>query len=312
MTMDNSHHIVESGMRFPAKILLFGEYNLVMGQRGFLIPFFPFSGFFTFENQNHNLATTSNKALFDFASFLTANHSLYSFLDVDRFLNEVAQGIWFNSSVPQGSGLGSSGALVAAVYQRYGVQISTQLSEVKQHLASIERFFHGQSSGADPLTAYLQKSILLSENKDVIVLDDWKADFGDITIFLVHTGIFSKTDGLVSWFLEQYQLNTDFHQRIDHTYLPLSNQLATDAALSPSKIDFEKIVELSEFQLNHFLPMIPEMFKKHICYGINTNAFALKLCGSGGGGYLLGFTTNFAKAETYFKKNGIEILPILQ
>lgn len=312
MTDNNNHSAIEVEIPFPAKILLFGEYNLVLGQSGFLIPFQSFSGFFTFKIQNCDFATTSNRALLDFASFLKDNQSLDSFLDVDRFLSDVSQGLWFNSSVPQGSGLGSSGALVAAVYQRYGVQIATQPAEVKQHLALIERFFHGQSSGADPLAAYLQKSILLSENKDVTVLDDWKADFGDITIFLVHTGIFSKTDGLVSWFLDQYQQNTDFHQRIDHTFVPLSNQLAADAAFSPSKIDFEKIVELSEFQLNHFLPMIPETFKKHIRYGINTNDFALKLFGSGGGGYLLGFTTNLPKAEIYFNKNGIEILPILQ
>lgn len=312
MTMDNSHHIVESGMRFPAKILLFGEYNLVMGQRGFLIPFFPFSGFFTFENQNHNLATTSNKALFNFASFLTANHSLYSFLDVDRFLNEVAQGIWFNSSVPQGSGLGSSGALVAAVYQRYGVQIATQPAEVKQHLALIERFFHGQSSGADPLTAFLQRPILLLENNEVQVLQDWKTEWGGLTIFLVHTGIFSKTDGLVSWFLDQFQCNTHFRNGIERIFVPLSNRLAVGAAYSPSELNLDEIVQLSEFQLDHFEPMIPESFRSHIRYGVETYDFALKLCGSGGGGYLLGFTTNLPKAEIYFKKNGIEILPILQ
>ena len=76
MTDNNNHSAIEVEIPFPAKILLFGEYNLVLGQSGFLIPFQSFSGFFTFKIQNCDFATTSNRALLDFASFLKDNHNL--------------------------------------------------------------------------------------------------------------------------------------------------------------------------------------------------------------------------------------------
>jgi mevalonate kinase len=42
--------------------------------------------------------------------------------------------------------------------------------------------------------------------------------------------------------------------------------------------------------LNNFKPMIPEQFHAIWQKGIDTNDYYLKLCGSGGGGYILGFT----------------------
>ena len=44
--------------------------------------------------------------------------------------------------------------------------------------------------------------------------------------------------------------------------------------------------------------MIPKVLIKAWEKGINTNDYYLKLCGSGGGGYVLGFTKDFEKAKT--------------
>jgi mevalonate kinase len=52
---------------------------------------------------------------------------------------------------------------------------------------------------------------------------------------------------------------------------------------------FMNTKKLSSVVLNNFKPMIPE---HHAIWqnGIDTNDYYLKLCGSGGGGYILGFT----------------------
>ena len=39
--------------------------------------------------------------------------------DIDAFKQDVENGMYFQSSIPQGFGVGSSGALVAAVYGKY-------------------------------------------------------------------------------------------------------------------------------------------------------------------------------------------------
>ncbi|MBT7242136.1 MAG: mevalonate kinase, partial [Flavobacteriaceae bacterium] len=42
--------------------------------------------------------------------------------------------------------------------------------------------------------------------------------------------------------------------------------------------------------------------------GIETNTYYLKLCGSGGGGYMLGFTEDIVKAKQALKDYKLEIV----
>ncbi len=42
--------------------------------------------------------------------------------------------------------------------------------------------------------------------------------------------------------------------------------------------------------------------------GIDTNAYYLKLCGSGGGGYILGFTPDYVKAQEILKNYKLELV----
>jgi mevalonate kinase len=49
--------------------------------------------------------------------------------------------------------------------------------------------------------------------------------------------------------------------------------------------------------------MIPPTFQEIWMRGIYTGMYALKLCGSGGGGMLLGFTNNITDTKDYLNKN---------
>ena len=83
--------------------------------------------------------------------------------------------MFFDSSIPQGYGVGSSGALVAAVYDKYAFGKITVLENLTKekllHLKAVfslmESFFHGKSSGLDPLNSYLSLPILIN-SKDHI------------------------------------------------------------------------------------------------------------------------------------------------
>ena len=55
--------------------------------------------------------------------------------------------------------------------------------------------------------------------------------------------------------------------------------------------------ELSDFQYRHFSPMIPEDYQKIWREGLKNEKYCLKLCGSGGGGFLMGLTRDYDQAE---------------
>ena len=71
---------------------------------------------------------------------------------------------------------------------------------------------------------------------------------------------------------------------------------------------FSNTKKLSAVVLNNFKPMIPEQFHGIWQKGIDTNDYYLKLCGSGGGGYILGFTEDFSKTKTILKDYKLELV----
>jgi mevalonate kinase len=54
--------------------------------------------------------------------------------------------------------------------------------------------------------------------------------------------------------------------------------------------------------------MIPKRFLALWKKGLETNAYYLKLCGSGGGGYILGFTQDFPKAKALLSDHKLEVV----
>jgi mevalonate kinase len=52
--------------------------------------------------------------------------------DLAELKSDVETGMYFDSSIPQGYGVGSSGALVAAIYDRYAQDKITVLENLTQ------------------------------------------------------------------------------------------------------------------------------------------------------------------------------------
>ena len=71
---------------------------------------------------------------------------------------------------------------------------------------------------------------------------------------------------------------------------------------------FKNIKSLSTLVLQNFQPMIPDSFHDIWLQGIESNEYYLKLCGSGGGGFMLGFTRDFEKAKTALKAYPLEVV----
>jgi mevalonate kinase len=215
-------------------------------------------------------------------------------------------GLHFESNIPQGFGVGSSGALVAAVYEQYGPQnldLSTALQDpdaiqdIKARLGRMESFFHGRSSGMDPLICYLKIPMLMDRDRRLgQVTLPREAPDGQGAIFLLNTGQPGETQPLVSVFLEKLK-HEGFRQMIRQEFNQYNNECIKAFLNGKPGLLFKNLRSLSHLVLQHFQPMIPEKFRQVWQQGIDSGVYYLKLCGSGGGGYLLGFTRDLEQTQ---------------
>ena len=130
------------GPLFYSKILLFGEYGIIKDSKGLSIPYSFYNGALKMDNNVSKEALHSNKNLKVFAKYLkTIEDELVSFdyQSLERHLNE---GMYFDSSIPQGYGVGSSGALVAAIYDKYAYGKITVLENLtREKLLKLKMIF---------------------------------------------------------------------------------------------------------------------------------------------------------------------------
>lgn len=307
--------------KFSSKILLFGEYSIIHNSMGLSIPYEAFEGKFTFSPDKLNVeeATASNQSLQAFATYLRQlmdDNKLLFTCDIDQMEEDICQGIVFDSSIPQGYGVGSSGALVAAVYDRYGLDKITYdptlsgklIIRLKDIFAQMESYFHGKSSGMDPLICYMNHPMLI-QSKDAIdpVGMPPASQTGKGAIFLINTGEVGETQPLVNLFLDKCK-EEGFTHVIKNELIPFNNNCIKAFLKGEAKDLFSNLKALSGFLLSNLAPMIPRRYRKIWQKGLETEAYYLKLCGSGGGGYILGFTEDLEKAHKELKDHDIQVI----
>ena len=174
----------------------------------------------------------------------------------------------------------------------------------------MEACFHGLSSGLDPLSCYVGKPLLISSPQKIDIVDfPPVSKDSSVGIFLINTGTTSKTGKLVLLFNEK--LNSEKFRNILNTQIIPRNNNCIQAILEGKIRNFHDEMRLfSALQLEYFAEMIPDEFREIWSNGINTRDYSLKLCGSGGGGYLLGFTGDIKGVEEYFYKQGTELITV--
>ncbi len=307
------------GPLFYSKILLFGEYGIIKDSKGLSIPYNFFKGALKSDSNSSEEASHSNQRLKDFVAYLEKLQSdepeLVSF-DMDRLKSEVEQGMYFDSSIPQGYGIGSSGALVAAVYDKYANNRITvlenltreKLLRLKHIFGKMESYFHGKSSGLDPLNSYLSLPILINsqDNIESTSIPSQNRE-GKGAVFLLDSGTTGETAPMVQIFMEKMK-QEGFRKVIKDQFIKHTDACVEDFINGNIKSLFGNLKQLSHVVLDHFKPMIPKEFHKLWKLGIDTNDYYLKLCGSGGGGYILGFTQDLERAKKSLKGHQLEVV----
>jgi mevalonate kinase len=307
------------GPLFYSKILLFGEYGIIKDSKGLSIPYNFYNGALKVDENPSHEAIKSNASLKKFVSYLEQlqnDHSELVSFNLDALKADVERGMYFDSSIPQGYGVGSSGALVAAIYDKYANNKITvlenltreKLLQLKSIFAQMESFFHGKSSGLDPLNSYLSIPILINskDNIEATGIPSQSAT-GKGAVFLLDSGIVGETAPMVSIFMENLK-EEGFRRMLKNQFVKYTDACVENFLGGDMKSLFKNTKQLSKVVLNNFKPMIPEAFHGIWQRGIDTNDYYLKLCGSGGGGYILGFTEDLEKAKNSLKDYKLEVV----
>ena len=105
--------------KYFAKILLFGEYGVIRDAMALSIPYTSYSGVLRLPDGESSFdQRESNVSLDRFTAYLEELHALGNLaadLDLRTLRADLDRGLYFDSSIPQGYGVGSSGAMVAAL-----------------------------------------------------------------------------------------------------------------------------------------------------------------------------------------------------
>ncbi len=287
---------------YPSKLLLFGEHTVLLGSQALALPLERYGGIWKY---------SEDKSLqYDLPKFADYLHNLSQnkeiSLDTKGLIQALSQGLYFDSNIPRGYGTGSSGALVAAVYDMFCLNKTEDLVELKAILGKMESYFHGASSGFDPLICYVQKPVLIKKDKKIETITVSK---NDLHLFLIDTHIPRKGEHLIKIFGDRAK-TPQYRALISEYFVPdIDDAIAAYLGNIPD-ILFDSVHKISLFQYRHFPEAVPLAFKNIWLEGLSSDMYKLKLCGSGGGGFILGFCKNLENTQKTMLKSGFHIIPL--
>lgn len=264
-----------SPKKYFAKLLLFGEYTVIGGGQALAVPFEKYHGFWSKTYKKHDLS-----AFWDYLLNLEG-------AQIDLITKVKNEGLGFESTIPTGYGCGSSGALTAAVYDQFFIHKQFDNLNLKEKLAEIESFFHGRSSGLDPLVSYLHKAILYTRSSITPLAEIPSTQ----NLFLVNSEIERTTSYWVDVFHKKKANSKEFENQLGilNTY----NEQTISAFILNDHNNLETCFKkISILQRTYFEDMIPESIKPIWDKGLESESYYLKLSGAGGGGYFLGYSVD--------------------
>jgi len=247
------------------------------GSQALAVPLNAWSGYWSDSHANVHGSPV------DFFNWLK-NNSIISEEDQLLMIDDFNKGWTFESTIPVGHGVGSSGAYVAAVYDRYLAKKQEQTNASKI-MAAMESFFHGSSSGMDPLVCCESKAVLKDDSGKFHLITDpgWPADY---KVYLWDSGIERTTAPLVNLFKNKIA-DHKFRIALERNLIPMVDH-AIHFYLSGTAAMLEECISvISQFQRHHFTEMIPPTVREVWDGVMNKNSVYMKLCGAGGGGFFM-------------------------
>ncbi|MEO0731550.1 MAG: hypothetical protein AAFZ52_01855 [Bacteroidota bacterium] len=272
---------------YPAKILLFGEHTVLRGGQGLAVPY-----------PRLSLCWSRGKPdvrLLAFADYLRQHVPAWA-LPAGAMESFLKAGNRLVGDIPTGYGLGSSGAVCAALWDRFATEKGRTLKgeDLRAMLATMEGYFHGNSSGTDPLICYLEQPMTIgggNPSAPVTLPADWEKNF-----FLVDSGHERSAATYIERFTQRYDTDPAFAHDVDAEWRAPANACC-DALVTSNRQELEQAFRaVSYFQFGSLPDFIPPGYYSKWLH----DGYYLKICGAGGGGMLLGYALDQEAVEASF------------
>jgi len=264
---------------YPAKLLLFGEYTILAGSHALAVPVHLWSG-------HWKRGDEPDPRLVGLGNYIAESEVADDF-DLDAFSTDVEAGLHFASSIPQGFGLGSSAAITSAVYDNYfSDPDDASLGELVHKLSTIEAFYHGTSSGMDPLVSYLNAPVVLEGDRYRITEVELGPDAP--VVFLINSGIGRFTAPLVNLFKSRLKEQWYFDEIVKPMIVHVDHAIETFLT-GQWEVFYEHLSLISQVENERFKEMMPEQVEFIWKQAAASPNICMKLCGAGGGGFFMGF-----------------------
>ena len=122
--------------KYTSKILLFGEHSIIKGSQALAMPLPNFFGSWDKTKIDLEKSQMSLLAFAEYLKKLQNENVLLCDLDIEGFQDQLDDGLFFKSNIPTGYGVGSSGALCAAVYETFSK------NKLEKEEGNFEYFFY--------------------------------------------------------------------------------------------------------------------------------------------------------------------------
>ena len=267
----------------PAKLLLFGEHTVLHGSSAYAVPLDRFGMELAVGDR-----PGGTELFADWLADARERPPVRAAVDVEAWAREAGV-LSVTSTIPRGYGLGSSGALVALVYRRYA---RGDVGDLRGVLGQLESFFHGSSSGLDPLVSYLARPVRVRPDGRVVPIDRpgpaLPLPHPAGAWFLLDSARARRGRQAIARFRESGR-DAGWRRRVLDPLRAVVDELVALAAAGTTEGLTPRLAELSRLQLAGMRFLIPEDVAERWGRWLTAGEAYLKLCGAGGGGYFLGY-----------------------
>ena len=271
--------------KYPAKVLLFGEYTVLFGGSALAIPYPAYCGQWKYDTEQ----SPAMRKLLDHLRGIAGD--LHAELNLTMLEDAMVAGLYFSSNIPQGMGLGSSAALSAAVYDLVSVEVPERIEDIRSDLAMIEGLYHGKSSGLDALVSFVASPIELRDGHVKIC----KSFVSPMYIYLLSSGEERSADELINWYKNELSAD-DFGDKM------MALARASTRAIqhfTQGDLGLQDVNSISDMQWTHLRPLISERVAPAWQKASLSDEVSMKICGAGGGGYYLLFAEHPVGSDSF-------------